>query len=103
MIRVVRPAPMEEVLITVADIALFLEDNAPDVMGGKKGYSVNINFRKDGGILFSSIEAYGNGKHISRTKQVPVESLRRDRRNRNTIIGAVAAGVLAFVLMMLIK
>jgi len=95
--------PMDEVMEQVAEMALFMEDNIPDVMGGPKGYSVNINFRKDGGCLFASIEAYGNGKHLCRTRQYPMEELRRDKRNRNAVIGSVVAGVLTAILIALIK
>lgn len=94
---------MEEVLQQVADMALFMEDNIEDVMDGPRGYSVNINFRKEGETLFASVEAYGNGKHLSRTRSFPMMEKRMHRRNRNMIIGAIVAGALAFGLTMLIK
>ena len=94
---------MNEALTETSKIAILLEDNAPDVMGSD--YSVNLNFRRDGNELHTSIEVYG-AKHISGYKGVNIQELRKLTRGVKMamfpVLALMAAGV-AFILSIIIR
>lgn len=89
---------MNEALTEVAKIAILLEDNAPEVMGSD--YSVNVNFRRDGGELHTSIEVYG-AKHASGYKGFSIQEIQKFnqivRMVKLPIMAIMAAGI-AFIL-----
>ncbi len=92
-----------EALLDTAKIALLLEDNAPELMGSD--YSVNINFRRDGGDLHTSIEIYG-ATHASGYKGVDMNALRKTARAAKItmvpLLALVAAGI-AFILSIILR
>lgn len=88
--------PFEEINRQLAEMALFLEDNAPDWMG--QSYSVNLNFRRDKGSLFCSVESYGR-KHGHVSREFRLAELRRERSTKKVLVlGALGAAVLVLVL-----
>ena len=83
--------PFIEVTSQLADMAIFLEDNAPSMMG--PSYSVNLNFRREGNRLYTSVEAYGK-QHEGAAREFSIQDLRRLRRGR-AIFGWMGIGIVA--------
>lgn len=86
---------INEMLDQAAAMALFLEDNV-DV---KKSYSVNVNFRREGNRLYTSIEVYGP-EHLHGAREYSMIDLKRHRNARRVALAAavILVAILIFII-----
>lgn len=80
----------DEILTELSEMAVFLEDNARESLGGS--YSVNLNFRREGDRLYTSMQCYGL-HHIGQSREFSIGGIRASKRIQRIAVMVALAGI----------